>query len=152
MLYTLLVCKCLFASRPSNLYTEGGFLEYLLSGLAYPEENVKSAVVYILAQLSMKTPQNSLPTSLVHSVCQFISSNLASAKSHNLTLNLLGTIHVYLHRVGICTLLIAFLFSGLVNSVYTCMYLFHCVFIDYILRSCERCIEEQCLRSVLTAN
>lgn len=80
---------------PSNLYTEGGFLEYLLNGLAYPEESVKSAVVYILAQLSMKTPQNSLPTSLVHSVCQFISSNLASAKSHNLTLNLLGTIHVY---------------------------------------------------------
>lgn len=78
---------------PSNLYTEGGFLEYLLSGLAYPEENVKSAVVYILAQLSMKTPQNSLPTSLVHSVCQFISSSLASAKSHNLTLNLLGILH-----------------------------------------------------------
>lgn len=82
-------------------YTKGGFLEYLLSGLAYPEESVKSAVVYILVQLSMKTPQNSLPTSLVHSVCQFISSNLATAKSHNLTLNLLGTVprtylcHVY---------------------------------------------------------
>lgn len=77
----------------------GGFLEYLVSGLAYPEENVKSAVVYILAQLSMKTPQNSLPTSLVHSVCQFISSNLASAKSHTLTLNLLGAIHV---RLSLC--------------------------------------------------
>ena len=69
---------------------EGGFLEYLLSGLAYPDENIKSAVVYILAQLSMKTPQNSLPTSLVHSLCHSISSSLASAKSHNLTLNLLG--------------------------------------------------------------
>lgn len=70
---------------------EGGFLEYLLRGLAYPDEDVRSAVVYILAQLSMKTPQNSLPGSLVQGVCGFISSNLASAKSHTLTLNLLGT-------------------------------------------------------------
>ena len=69
----------------------GGFLEYLLSGLAYPEESVKSAVAYILVQLSMKTPQNSLSTSLIQTVCRFVSSNLASAKSHDLTLNLLGT-------------------------------------------------------------
>ena len=71
-----------------------------MSGLAYPEENVKSAVVYILAQLSMKTPQNSLPTSLVQTVCRFISSNLASAKSHDLTLNLLGIIHnIYMRNL-----------------------------------------------------
>ena len=123
--YTLLVCKCLFTSRPTftiKSNTEGGFLEYLLSGLAYPEENVKSAVVYILAQLSMKTPQNSLPTSLVHSVCQFISSNLASAKSHNLTLNLLGTIYI----VGTCTVPIVFLFSGLVNNVHMYLYYILC--------------------------
>ena len=76
----------------------GGFLEYLCSGLTYPEETVKSAVVYILVQLSMKTPQNTLPTSVVQTVCQFVAFNLASAKSHNLTLNLLG-IHVYIHTL-----------------------------------------------------
>ncbi|CAI8053235.1 Meiosis inhibitor protein 1, partial [Geodia barretti] len=70
----------------------GGFLEYLLRGLAYPDEDVKSAVVYMLAQLSMKTPQDSLPASLVQAVCGLISSNLASAKSHTLTLNLLGLV------------------------------------------------------------
>lgn len=69
---------------------EGGFLEYLLSGLAYPEEMVKSAVAYVLVQLSMKTPQNSLPIHLVQSTCKLISTNLASARSHDLTLNLLG--------------------------------------------------------------
>ena len=78
------------SNEPYAAFSEGGFLEYLLSGIAYPDENIKSAVVYILAQLSMKTPQNSLPTSLVHTLCRFISSTLASAKSHNLTLNLLG--------------------------------------------------------------
>ena len=52
---------------------------------------MKSAVAYILVQLCMKTPQNSLPASLMQTVCRFVSSNLASAKSHDLTLNLLGT-------------------------------------------------------------
>ena len=78
---------------------EGGFLEHLLRGLAYPDEDIKSAVVYILAQLSMKTPQNSLPVSLVHTICAFVSSNLASAKSHTLTLNLLG-IHIHMSAYG----------------------------------------------------
>ena len=69
-------------------------MEYLVGGLAYPDEAVRSAVAYTLAQLILKTAQNSLPTHLVQSICKFVSSNLASAKSHDLTLNLLG-IYMY---------------------------------------------------------
>lgn len=87
--------QCIPESSLVVLYIDtGGFLEQLLRGLAYPDEKVKSAIVYILAQLSTKTAANSLPASLVQSICGHVSSNLASAKSHTLTLNLLGLLSI----------------------------------------------------------
>ncbi len=70
----------------------GGFLEFLVGGMAYPDEPVKSSVVYILVQICSRAPHGvSLPLPLVQSVCRHISTNLASGRSHDLTVNLLGT-------------------------------------------------------------
>ena len=96
-----------------NWFLEGGFLEFILQVLAYPDEAVKSAVVYTLAQLSMKSPPNSLPPSLVQAVCGHVSSSLASAKSHNLTLNLLGTS---------CIIIVLQLLKCATPSLYYCTY------------------------------
>ena len=79
----------------------GGFLEFLLGGMTYPDEAVKAAVVYILVQLCSKTPQNSLPLPIVQSMCRHISTCLATAKSHELTMNLLGLFLVILQVLGI---------------------------------------------------
>lgn len=58
--------------------------------MSYPDESVKSSVVYILVQLCSKTQPNTLAIPLVQSMCRHISTNLAAAKSQELTVNLLG--------------------------------------------------------------
>lgn len=68
----------------------GSLLDFLLNGLSYPDEKIKSSVVYLLVQVAGKTPPTSLPLSLVQRLARHISTNLATAKSHDLTINLLG--------------------------------------------------------------
>ena len=68
----------------------GSLLEFSVSSLSYPDEKVKSSVVYLLVQVCSKTTPNSLPLSLIQSMCRHISTNLATAKSHELTINMLG--------------------------------------------------------------
>lgn len=75
----------------------GGFLEFLLGGIMYPDETVKSAVIYILVQICSKAPLNSLPAPTVQNMCRHISTNLATAKSHELTVNLLGEYRLYVY-------------------------------------------------------
>lgn len=58
--------------------------------MSYPSETVKSAVVYVLVQVCSKAAHNSLPIPLVQNMCRHISTNLATAKSQELTINLLG--------------------------------------------------------------
>lgn len=68
----------------------GHFLEFILGGLSYPDDSVKSSVVYVLVQVCSKSPPKSLGLPLVQNMCQYISTNLATAKSQELTVNLLG--------------------------------------------------------------
>ncbi len=78
---------------PSNPVPSGGFLEFLVGGMAYPDEPVKSAVVYVLVQVCSRAPQGvSLSVPIVQSVCRHISTNLATARSHDFTINLLGKV------------------------------------------------------------
>ncbi len=71
-------------------FFKGHFIDFILGGLSYPDDSVKSAVVYILVQICSKSQQNSLNKLLVQKMCNNISSNLATAKSQELTVNLLG--------------------------------------------------------------
>lgn len=77
------LCTCML------LYL-GNFLEFILGGLTYPDDSVKSSVVYVLVQVCSKSHPVSLSLPLVQSMCQHISTNLATAKSQELTINLLG--------------------------------------------------------------
>ncbi|XP_064406867.1 meiosis inhibitor protein 1-like [Halichondria panicea] len=74
------------------LHSYGSLLDFLLNGLSYPDEKIKSSVVYLLVQVAGKTPPTSLPLSLVQRLARHISTNLATAKSHDLTINLLGLV------------------------------------------------------------
>lgn len=67
-------------------------MEFILGGLSYPDDSVKSSVVYVLVQVCSKSPPNSLGLPLVQNMCQYISKNLATAKSQELTVNLLGNV------------------------------------------------------------
>ena len=74
--------------------------------MSYPSETVKSAVVYVLVQVCSKAAHNSLPIPLVQNMCRHISTNLATAKSQELTINLLGMtlflfplFYCYLHAI-----------------------------------------------------
>ena len=74
--------------------------------MSYPSETVKSAVVYVLVQVCGKAAHNSLPIPLVQNMCRHISTNLATAKSQELTINLLGMtqflfalFYCYLHAI-----------------------------------------------------
>ena len=58
--------------------------------MSYPDESVKSSVMYIMVQVCSKTHLNSLPVAIVQSMCSQLATTLASAKSHELTVNLLG--------------------------------------------------------------
>jgi len=69
---------------------QGHFLDFILGGLSYPDDSVKSAVVYILVQICSKSQENSLSTPFVQKMCNSISNNLATAKSQELSINLLG--------------------------------------------------------------
>ena len=68
----------------------GAFLEFLIGGMTYPDEGVKSAVVDVLLQVCSNTPPNSIPIPFVQNICRHISTNLATSKSQQLTSNLLG--------------------------------------------------------------
>ena len=68
---------------------EGQFIEFIL-GLSYPDDSVKSAVVCILVQICSISQRNTLAMPLVQKMCNYISTNLANAKSQELTINLLG--------------------------------------------------------------
>ncbi len=68
----------------------GNFLEFMIGGLTYPDDSIKSSVVYVLVQLCKKGQANSLSLPLVQNMCQNVSTNLATAKSQELTINLLG--------------------------------------------------------------
>ena len=70
--------------------TTGNFLEFILGGLTYPHDSVKSSVVYVLVQVCSRSQPNSLALPLVRNMCRHVSSNLATAKSQELTINLLG--------------------------------------------------------------
>ena len=65
-------------------------MEFTLGGLTYPDDSVKSSVVYVLVQVCSKSMPNSLPLPLVQNMCHYVSTNLATAKSQELTINLLG--------------------------------------------------------------
>lgn len=69
---------------------EGHFIEFILGGLTYPDDSVKSSVVYVLVQVCSKSKPNSLALPLVQNMCHYLSTNLATAKSQELTINLLG--------------------------------------------------------------
>ena len=71
-------------------------MEFILGGLTYPDDSVKSCVVYILVQACSKSSPNSLALPLIQNMCHYISTNLATAKSQELTINLLGML---LHAV-----------------------------------------------------
>ena len=70
----------------------GSFIEFLIGGLTYPDESVKSAVVHILTQVCSNTPPNYLPLPLMQNISRHVSTNLANSKSMELTVNLLGII------------------------------------------------------------
>ena len=74
----------------TNHVIEGQFVEFILGGLSYPDDSVKSAVVYILVQICSISQRNTLAMPLVQKMCNYISTNLATAKSQELTINLLG--------------------------------------------------------------
>eukprot|EP00731_Ephydatia_muelleri_P029221 Em0020g865a len=74
------------------VHTYRGFLEYLLSGMTYTDEAVKSSLAYILVQLFSRPDQNSLSPGFVQATCRHISVGLASAKSADLTSNLMALV------------------------------------------------------------
>ena len=67
-----------------------------MGGISYPSEAVKSAIVYVLVQVCSKAPRSSLPTPLVQNMCRHISTNLATAKSQEVTINLLGKLYGFI--------------------------------------------------------
>lgn len=70
----------------------GKFIDYLIEGLSCQEESVKSSLVYVLVQLCSKSTGQLLQTACVRRMCSLLSVSLATAKSHYLTLNLMGMI------------------------------------------------------------
>lgn len=65
-------------------------MEFILGGLTYPDDSVKSSVVYVLVQVCSKSQPNTMGLPLVQNMCKYISKILATAKSQELTVNLLG--------------------------------------------------------------
>ena len=83
--------RCIWIHFIIIMFT-GSFIEFLIGGLTYPDESVKSAVVYILTQVCSNTPPNCLSLALMQNISRHVSTNLANSKSKELTANLLGMI------------------------------------------------------------
>ena len=66
------------------------FVEYLVAGMSYPDEAVRASVVYILVQLCVRKEDAVLALPLVHTMCRSLSVSLATSRSHELTINLMG--------------------------------------------------------------
>ena len=66
------------------------FVEYLVGGIGYPDEAVRASLVYILVQLCVRKEDAVLPVSIVHAMCRSLSVSLATSRSHELTINLMG--------------------------------------------------------------
>ena len=111
----------------------GGFLEFLIGGMTYPDENVKSTVVYILVQVCSKTSPNSLPLPLVQNLCKHISTNLATSKSHKLT---------YHQSTWLATYVCSLVFMRMCRF---CLLVFM-----HVCRFCSASVEEWCIHSVFT--
>ena len=73
----------------------GAFIWYLLEGLTYPDEAVKSLVVYMFVQLISAT-DSSLPYNVISEICNHLPSILADSRTNDLTVNLMGIWHHYL--------------------------------------------------------
>ena len=93
------------------LFTIVSFVEYLVAGMSYPDEAVRASVVYILVQLCVRKEDAVLALPLVHTMCHSLSVSLATSRSHELTINLMGEWisiilcpHIGISRV--CSLLI----------------------------------------------
>ena len=71
-------------------FCTGKFLLYLIEGLTYPDESIKSSVVYILVQLCTKRTDCPLPLNIVHELCRNVPPCLTMARSADLTVNLMG--------------------------------------------------------------
>ena len=71
-------------------FCTGKFLLYLIEGLTYPDESIKSSVVYILVQLCTKRTDCPLPLNIVHELCRNVPPCLTMARSAELTVNLMG--------------------------------------------------------------
>ena len=65
-------------------------MEYLVAGMSYPDEAVRASVVYILVQLCVRKEDAVLALPLVHTMCRSLSVSLATSRSHELTINLMG--------------------------------------------------------------
>ena len=72
------------------LFTIVSFVEYLVAGMSYPDEAVRASVVYILVQLCVRKEDAVLALPLVHTMCRSLSVSLATSRSHELTINLMG--------------------------------------------------------------
>ncbi|XP_071943814.1 meiosis inhibitor protein 1-like [Antedon mediterranea] len=66
------------------------FTDYLLTGLKYPEENIQSAITYILLHLAGGHMSNICKEPLVKELIKNLLAIIASASSSELTMNSLG--------------------------------------------------------------
>ena len=73
-----------------SVYYIVSFVEYLVAGMSYPDEAVRASVVYILVQLCVRKEDAVLALPLVHTMCRSLSVSLATSRSHELTINLMG--------------------------------------------------------------
>ena len=72
----------------------GKFVEQMVEGMGHLDESVCSSVVYILVQLGGRGGDMPFSLTTVKKICNNLSGNLAMARSHHLTINLMGT---YMH-------------------------------------------------------
>ena len=68
----------------------GEFVEQMVEGMSHSDESVCSSVVYILVQLGGRGGDVPFSLATVRKICDNLSGSLAVAKSHNLTINLMG--------------------------------------------------------------
>ena len=97
----------------------GSFIEFLIGGLTYPDESVKSAVIRILTQVCSNTSPNLLPLPLMQNISRHVFSNLANSKSKELTSSLLGIAATKL-KLEFCETSLSFSFSCLQTLFRTC--------------------------------
>ena len=81
-------CKCL--NVVCVLQFAGEFVEQMVEGMSHLDESVRSSVIYILVQLGGRSGDTPFSLTTVKKICDSLSGSLAMAKSHNLTINLMG--------------------------------------------------------------